>query len=105
MKYYAKSFLIVGLMSIISATTQAAESNNNRGDQDRKGKGRPQFSTIDLNSDGDISYDEFTAHDIPHGDHETVFNNIDSDQNGVISEQEFTDHKPPRGQRQKGQRQ
>ncbi|MBU2881725.1 EF-hand domain-containing protein [Psychrosphaera sp. B3R10] len=104
MKYYAKSFLIVGLMSIISATSQAAENNDRRGDKGGQGKGRPQFSTLDLNADGDISFDEFSSHDIPHGDHETVFNNIDADQNGVISEQEFTDHKPPHGKKPKGQR-
>ena len=60
---------------------------------------RPSFSSLDTNSDGDISLDEFSVQkELPFGDHQTVFSSIDSDNNGVISSSEFENHKPPRPQ-------
>jgi Ca2+-binding EF-hand superfamily protein len=56
---------------------------------------RPSFSSVDENSDGNITLNEFLKHELPHGDHETVFAKIDTDNDGLITEGEFTQHKPP----------
>ena len=58
--------------------------------------GPPQFSSIDSDGNGEISFDEFSAQEIPHGDHQTVFNDMDTDGDGVVTETEFSNHKPPR---------
>lgn len=57
-------------------------------------KHRPKFSTLDSNSDGDISLEEFSQHPVPHHKHHKLFIKIDADNNNVISKQEFDDHKP-----------
>ena len=62
----------------------------------RPQSGPPQFSSIDSDENGEISFDEFSAQEIPHGDHQTVFNDMDTDGDGVVTETEFSNHKPPR---------
>ncbi len=64
--------------------------------EDRKRPPKPCFSSIDSNSDGNIDFEEFSAHKIPFGEHEKVFAKIDTDGDGMISNVEFTSHKPPR---------
>ncbi|WP_440906492.1 EF-hand domain-containing protein (plasmid) [Catenovulum sp. SX2] len=51
-----------------------------------------KFSLLDNNSDGVISYAEFTAMPIPHGDYQTVFNTIDVDGSGDITAEEMQTH-------------
>ncbi|MEG3756044.1 EF-hand domain-containing protein [Psychromonas arctica] len=58
--------------------------------------GPPQFSSVDTNGDGELTFDEFSNQEIPHGDHQAVFDDMDSDGNGVVSENEFSNFKPPR---------
>ena len=60
---------------------------------------KPDFSTIDTDGDGVISFEEFSAKKPPHGDAQTIFDSIDADGNGEISEQELSEHKPPRRER------
>jgi len=57
---------------------------------------RPSFASLDGNADGEIDFEEFSLHELPHGDHQTVFSDIDSDGDGFISNREFKNHKPPR---------
>lgn len=68
-------------------------------DMRAEGKGerppRPTFSEIDINTDGEIDFDEFSSHEVPHGDHQKIFTDIDADNDGIISEQEYIEHKPP----------
>ena len=56
---------------------------------------RPEFSSLDSNSDKTISLEEFSTQPIPVGDHTSVFSKIDSNHDGLISEAEFKAHKPP----------
>lgn len=63
---------------------------------------RPTFESIDTNGDTDIDFDEFSTHEIPRGDHQTIFDTIDTDNNGVISVEEFNNHKPPHPPKPKG---
>ena len=89
MNIYVKP--IVAFTLLIVASNQAlAKKSMNEGER----PSRPSFSSLDTNSDSDIDFDEFSSHEIPHGDHQTLFNEIDSDNNGVISAEEFDSHKP-----------
>lgn len=62
---------------------------------------RPDFSSIDSDSDGVISFAEFSEQELPPGvdDIQLIFDEIDTDKNGELSEQELQNHKPPRRQR------
>jgi len=82
------------LMLFLAASNQALANKKPHGDGDRPQ--RPSFASIDANADSNIDIDEFSLHDLPFGDHQTVFDNIDSDNNGLISQEEFENHKPPR---------
>jgi Ca2+-binding EF-hand superfamily protein len=88
---YSKITLIITLLVAVSGQAQA---NDNRSGKERP-HARPSFESIDSNADGDIDFDEFSSHKIPHGDHQTVFSHIDIDNNGIISSEEFNSHKPP----------
>ena len=90
MKTQSKIIFTALLFSLLNPV-QAKESQ----EHSQKLKARPCFSSLDTNSDGVINFEEFSAHQLPRGKHETVFANFDSDDNGEISQQEFKDHKPP----------
>ena len=70
---------------------------------------RPKFSSLDTNQDGNIDFNEFSAHKLPKGTHDEVFPLIDSNQDKVISQDEFLNHKPPckgeRGRKRQGKMQ
>lgn len=89
--------ILKGLVLSVLVSTPVLASDKQKGGGDRPQ--RPEFSSLDLNSDSEISFEEFSSHELPHGDHETIFNNIDTDGSGFISETEFTSHKPPRPKR------
>jgi Ca2+-binding EF-hand superfamily protein len=93
MKIYSKTIILITLLLATSSQIQAKDNMKHK-------KQRPNFSSLDINSDGVIDFDEFSSHKIPHAVHQTVFNNIDTDDSGQISEEEFKNHKPPR--RKKG---
>jgi len=85
---------ILSLALLVGFTSQAYAFDNQQG-RGQKPE-RPSFTSIDLNGDGEVDIDEFSQHEIPRGDHQTVFSAIDLDGDGLINEQEFTDHKPSR---------
>ena len=88
---------ITTLILLLTVSSQLQAKNNSRSQNGPPE--RPSFSSLDNNSDGDISFDEFSAQEaLPFGDHQTVFSAIDSDNNGIISSSEFENHKPPRPQ-------
>lgn len=89
---YLTSALIIS--SCISSYSFAGSDNEERGER----RGPPQFSELDLDSDGEITLEEFLEHRGP-GSPEEVFSHIDADGDGVITESELTDHKPPRRNR------
>ena len=83
-----KLMLIAGVLLL---TTGFAQAESERGAPPE----RPTFSSLDLNSDGEVSFEEFSSHDVPRGDHETIFGHIDTDSDGIITSDEFENHKPP----------
>ena len=92
MKQCSKMLLAFALSVGLIGQSYAAGSEQG----DRPQGGPPAFSSIDTDGNGEISFTEFSAKEIPHGDHQTVFDEIDSDGDGVITESEFSSHKPPR---------
>ena len=88
MKHFS-TLAIVAILSIAFSANVAARGGDN---PPRK----PDFSAIDADGDGVISFEEFSAKKPPHGDAQTIFDSIDADGNGEITEQELNDHKPPR---------
>lgn len=84
---------VIGMSLSVSALAQ------DRGKKEMPKHERPQFSALDLDSDGSVTYAEFEQSDVPNNDHATIFGHIDADGDGLISESEYTNHKPPRRQR------
>ena len=62
-------------------------------------KQRPTFSSLDADTYGSIDFTEFSSHQLPHGNHQTVFSIIDTDSDGLISENEYVTHTPPRNKK------
>ena len=61
-----------------------------------KGPGAPPaFSSVDLDGNGEVNFEEFSQQKLPGGDPKEVFDSIDSNDDEIITEQEFIDHKPP----------
>jgi len=90
MNMQSKTVLAMTFLSVIFSQTPAQAQEQNR---ERPGP-PPAFSSIDVNGDGEVNFDEFSQQELPHGDHQTIFNEIDSDSNGVISKAEFKNHRP-----------
>jgi len=87
------SNILFALVLSLGVTSQSYAGGSQQGGPQG---GPPQFSSVDTDGDGELTFDEFSAQEIPHGDHQTVFDDMDSDGNGVVSENEFTSFKPPR---------
>jgi len=95
MSKQSKNVLAITLLFVIFSQTPAQAQEQNR---DRPGP-PPAFSSIDINGDGEVDFDEFSQQQLPNGDHQSIFDDIDSDSNGVISKTEFKDHRPPAKQK------
>ncbi|CAM3043263.1 EF-hand domain-containing protein [Pseudoalteromonas distincta] len=91
MKHFS-TLATVAILSIVFSANVAARGGDNPPE-------KPDFSSIDADSNGVISFEEFNAKKPPHGDAQTIFDSIDADGNGEISEQELSEHKPPRRER------
>jgi hypothetical protein len=90
--------LLAGVLLMVNATQSFAQQEiPMQGKQQgmKKPPKRPDFSELDLDSDGNISLEEFKQHKNPHPTPEEIFAHIDANGDGQISEQEFTSHKPP----------
>lgn len=79
----------------LSLTLHAQE----RGSKDKPEHKRPQFSSLDLDQDGSITFEEFSKSEVPNDDYATIFGHIDANGDGILTEQEFSSHKPPRRDR------
>ncbi len=92
-------FTSVSTIALIFVLTSSAYAQKPE-QGERKHSPRPCFSSLDSNSDGNVDFDEFSAHKLPFGEHEKVFAKIDTDGDGIISNTEFTSHKPKHRQKQ-----
>lgn len=85
---------ILALCCLIGMTLSLSVNAQQRGGGGDRPE-RPKFSSLDLDSDGSLTFEEFEQSEIPNNDHATIFGHIDADGDGVITEDEFTNHKPP----------
>ncbi len=92
-----RSNAIMAMIFGLAISSQVSAADNERGNGDMPPP-PPSFSSIDTDSDEQVSFEEFSAVTLPQGDHETIFAEIDSNGDGVISQEEFASHKPPRPQ-------
>ncbi|KGJ86486.1 EF-hand domain-containing protein [Colwellia psychrerythraea] len=97
-----KTILLTLATTIIISASSLVQAKNTM--QSKEPHPRPCFSSIDINGDGEINFDEFSSHKIPHGDHQTVFDSIDTDSDGIISNDEFVNHKPPQRKKRREDR-
>lgn len=93
------SVKLLTLCCLIGMSLSLSAHAQERGGQNMPKRERPAFSSLDLNSDGTVSYAEFEQTDVPNNEHSTIFGHIDADGDGVLTEEEFTNHKPPRRER------
>jgi len=94
MKIRSNIIMVVGL--VVSSQTYAANNEQGRGNMPPP----PSFTSVDTNSDNEISLEEFSTQELPQGDYQTVFSDMDSNSDGVVSKKEFEGFKPPLPQRQ-----
>lgn len=92
MKIFSNGLIISSLFIISMGQAYANGGSHGKGERPQ----RPTFTSIDLNQDGEVSFDEFSQHEIPQGAHETIFEIIDSNNDDVIDEGELDNHKPTR---------
>jgi hypothetical protein len=93
MKYLPYGIIVTALL--LSTAGQACAKGGGSHEKGERPE-RPSFASIDFNSDGEVSFEEFSQHEIPGGDYDAFFAQIDSNSDSVISEDEFNSHKPPR---------
>ncbi len=92
--------LLLSIVLLMSVSTHVLAKNSPK--QNRDQPPRLELTTIDINGDGEIDFDEFAQFaqfELPFGDHQTAFSHIDSDDNGIISSEELESHKPPKRDR------
>jgi Ca2+-binding EF-hand superfamily protein len=89
------SVKLLALCCLIGISLSLSAHAQERGGKDMPRGERPQFSSLDLDGDGSVTYAEFEQSDVPNNEHATIFGHIDADGDGVLTEAEFTNHKPP----------
>lgn len=101
-----RSNVIIAMVMGFAVSSQVYAADNEWGPGNNEwGPGNmpprpPEFSSVDTNSDSEISFDEFYEQDLPGGaDAETIFSDMDSNGDGVVSKDEFEGFRPPRPER------
>ena len=89
------SVKLLALCCLIGLSLSLSAHAQERGGRDMPKRERPQFSSLDLDGNGSVSFAEFEQSDVPNSEHATIFGHIDADSNGVLTEEEFNNHKPP----------
>ena len=90
-----KSSFLILFIALCAVTIGLEVSAQERGQREMLRPERPQFSSLDLDEDGIVTYAEFEQSKVPNDDHAIIFGHIDADGDGEITEEEFTSHKPP----------
>ncbi|WP_435237407.1 EF-hand domain-containing protein [Psychromonas sp. PT13] len=91
-----RSNLIIAMTLGFTVSGQAFASN----DQQQGGEGNmppppPEFSSVDTNSDSEISLAELSTQRLPPNlDAETIFDEMDSNGDGSVSKDEYQNFKP-----------
>ena len=93
------SVKLLALSCLIGISLSLSAHAQERGGKNKPQHERPQFSSLDLDGDGVVTFAEFEQSAVPNNEHATIFGHIDADGDGELTEAEFTSHKPPQRQR------
>jgi Ca2+-binding EF-hand superfamily protein len=91
-----ESVKLLTLCCLIGISLNLSAHAQDRGSKDKPEHKRPQFSSLDLDQDGSVTFEEFAKSEVPSDDYATIFGHIDANGDGILTEQEFSNHKPPR---------
>ena len=97
---YIRSNLIMAMALGLAISSQAYASDDQQRGREGNMPPPPEFSSVDTNSDSEISLEEFSSQELPGGDADTIFYEMDTDGDSVVSKDEFESFKPPRPPRQ-----
>jgi Ca2+-binding EF-hand superfamily protein len=89
------SVKLLALCCLIGMSLSLSAHSQERGSRDMPKHERPEFSSLDLDGDGSVTYDEFEQSEVPNNEHAIIFGHIDADGDGALTEDEYTNHKPP----------
>ena len=97
-----RSNVIIAMALGLAISSSVYASDGQQGPGQGNMPQRPDFSSIDSNSDNEISESELSAMGGPSDgpDISEVFSAMDSNSDGSISESEFNNFEPPRPSRQ-----
>jgi hypothetical protein len=91
------NLLLVMTLGLAVSSQAFASDDQQQGGQGNMPPPPPEFSSVDTNSDGEISLTEFSTQNLPGDmDADTIFDQMDSDSDGTVSKEEFQSFKPPR---------
>lgn len=95
-----RSNVMMAMVFGLAVSSQAFAADNQQGQGNMPQ--RPDFSSIDSNSDNELSLSELSAMGGPSDgpDASEVFSAMDSNNDDAISEDEFNNFEPPRPSRQ-----
>jgi EF-hand domain pair len=79
MKWKLTMFVSFGILALTSINAFAAG----------RGGSRPDFTTLDANSDGNLSIEEFKQLPARRGSPDELFKRMDANSDGLISQEEF----------------
>lgn len=90
---------LLAICCVLGMSLSLSVHAQERGSRDEQRPKPPQFSELDLDGDGSVTFAEFAQSKVPNDDHEKIFGHIDADGDGTLTEEEITSHKPPRRKR------
>jgi hypothetical protein len=89
-----RSNLIMAMLLGLAISGQVYAEDNEWGPGNMPPPPRLDFTSLDSDSDGELTYEEFLEQEVPMGDHERMFSEMDSDGDGIVSEEEFESFRP-----------
>jgi hypothetical protein len=88
------SIKLLTLCCLIGISLCLCPYAQDRGSKDKPEHKSPQFSSLDLDGDDPVSFEEFTQSDVPNDDYATISGHIDADGDGLLTEAELTVQRP-----------
>jgi hypothetical protein len=88
------SIKLLTLCCLIGISLCLCAYAQDRGSKDKPEHKSPQFSSLDLDGDDPVSFEEFTQSDVPNDDYATISGHIDADGDGLLTEAELTNQRP-----------
>lgn len=95
---------IISISLTGSPGCSSGEESQHTGDRPRRGDPAEMFQRIDVNQDGQLSWDEFKNIPARNRSVDEMFKRLDADSDGVISRDEFMSQRQERPDGGRGER-